>query len=115
VLYSGKPDFTALRPGITLEEFQQNAWPTPEEFQKNAYPCICHAVGMCDEYPRINPPHRGKTPYNDILQPGTVLCIESYIGAEGESDGVKLEQQVLVTSEGYEKLSIYPYDERLVG
>ena len=43
-----------------------------------------------------------------------VLCIESYVGAVGETDGVKLEQQVLVTDEGHEQLSTYPYDERLM-
>ncbi len=102
-----------VKPGVTLKEFQQRAWPIPEEFQQNAYTCLCHAVGMCDEYPRINPVHRGPTPYDDTIQAGMVLCIESYIGAVGERDGVKLEQQVLVTDNGYELLSTYPLDEKL--
>lgn len=103
-----------VKPGITIKEFQRNAWPIPEEFQQNAYPCIVHAVGMCDEYPRINPLHRGETPYDDTLKAGMVLCIESYIGATGERDGVKLEQQVLVTEDGYEQLSTYPLEEALL-
>lgn len=103
-----------VKPGTTLQSFQQNAWPIPEEFQQNAYTCICHAVGMCDEYPRINPLHRGKTPYDDTIQTGMVLCIESYMGAVGERDGVKLEQQVLVTDDGYEMLSTYPLDDALM-
>jgi Xaa-Pro aminopeptidase len=107
-------NLSLVRAGITLQEFQQQSWPIPEEFQANAYTCICHAVGMCDEYPRINPLHRGPTPYDDTLQSCMVLCIESYIGAEGERDGVKLEQQVLVTDNGYELLSTYPYDDRLL-
>lgn len=44
-----------------------------------------------------------------------VICVESYIGAVGERDGVKLEQQVLVTETGHELLSRYPFDERLLG
>ncbi len=103
-----------VKPGITLKEFQKDAWPIPQEFQQNAYTCICHAVGMCDEYPRINPIHRGETPYNDTIQAGMVLCIESYIGAIGERDGVKLEQQVLVTDDGCELLSTYPLDDALM-
>jgi len=111
-------NLTLVRPGISLKEFQQAAWPIPEEFQVNAYTCIAHAVGMCDEYPRINPLHRGPTPYeDDQLAAGMVLCIESYIGAVGERDGVKLEQQVLVndSKQGYELLSTYPFEEKLLG
>ena len=108
-------NLSLVRPGISLKEFQQSAWPIPEEFQDNAYTCIVHAVGMCDEYPRINPLHRGPTPYeNTLLEAGMVLCIESYIGAVGERDGVKLEQQVLVTDQGYELLSNYPFEETLL-
>ena len=43
-----------------------------------------------------------------------VLCIESYVGAVGETDGVKLEEQVVVTEDGYEQLTTYPLDERLM-
>ena len=104
-----------IRPGITLREFQERAWPIPEEFQKQAYPCIIHAVGMCDEYPRVNPSHRGLNPYDGMLEAGMVICVESYIGAVGEYDGVKLEEQVLVTEDGYEMLSSHPLDDALLG
>ena len=43
-----------------------------------------------------------------------VLCIESYMGPLGERDGVKLEQQVLVTEDGYELLTTFPYEESLL-
>ena len=43
-----------------------------------------------------------------------VICVESYIGAVGERDGVKLEQQVLVTNDGYEMLSRYPLEVTLL-
>ncbi len=103
-----------VRPGITLSAFQAAAWPVPEEFQLQAYPCVVHAVGMCDEVPRINYAHRGPVAYDGVIEPGMVLCIESYIGAVGECDGVKLEQQVLVTEDGYEALSGYPWEEELL-
>ena len=73
-----------------------------------------HGVGMCDEYPRINPAHCGPNPYNGELQAGMVITIGSYMGPLGERDGVKLEEQVLVTDDGYEMLSSYPMEEALL-
>ena len=106
---------TALvKPGVTLSEIQRLAWMPPEEFHENAYVCIVHGVGMTDEFPRINPAFRGKNPYNGTIEAGMVLCIESYIGAVGERDGVKLEQQVVVTDDGIEPLSTYPYEDALL-
>ncbi len=104
-----------MRPGMTLREIQAQAFEIPEEFQQQAYPCVVHGVGMCDEYPRVNPRFRGPTPYDGVLRPGMVICVESYMGAVGERDGVKLEQQVLITETGCEVLSSYPLDEALLG
>jgi hypothetical protein len=39
------------------------------------------------------------------------LCVESFIGAEGGKEGVKLEEQVLITEAGAERLSSYPMEE----
>ena len=44
-----------------------------------------------------------------------VLCVESYVGADGGKEGVKLEQQVHVTEDGYELLSHTPFEEDLLG
>ena len=41
-----------------------------------------------------------------------VLCVESYVARRGWGEGVKLEQQVLVTDGGAELLSGYPLDLR---
>jgi Xaa-Pro aminopeptidase len=97
-----------VRPGISLSSLQKAAWPVPEEFQEQAYSCVIHGVGMCDEYPQVKPSFRGPVAYEATLAPGMVICVESYIGAVGERDGVKLEEQVLVTAEGHELLSTYP-------
>ncbi|MEM7170420.1 MAG: Xaa-Pro peptidase family protein [Pseudomonadota bacterium] len=103
-----------VRPGMTMNEFRERAWPTPEEFHENAYSCILHGVGMCDEAPNIVPPFREGNFYDLTFEPGMVVCVESYMGAVGEGDGVKLEQQVLITPDGYELLSTYPYEESLL-
>ena len=47
--------------------------------------------------------------------PNMIVCVESYIGRHGGHEGVKLEEQVLITETGYELLSRYPRDARLVG
>ena len=103
-----------IKPGVTFSELQKNAYPVPEEFHAQAYPCIVHGVGMCDEYPHLNPGFRGALPYAGTLESGMVLCVESYMGAVGEDDGVKLEQQVLVTDDGYELLTTYPLEADLL-
>ena len=83
--------------------------------QQNAYTCVMHGVGMCDEYPQVKHRFREAQPYDCELQPGMILCIESYMGAVGERDGVKIEQQVLVTDDGHEMLTSYPLEEELLG
>ena len=103
-----------LRPGITFSEIQAQAFEVPEEFQKQAYPCVMHAVGMCDEYPRINYGFRGSNFYDGVIEAGMVMCVESYMGAVGDMVGVKLEQQVLVTEDGFELLTNFPWEERLL-
>lgn len=103
-----------VRPGITFAEFQAQAYMQDPIYHKGAYTCLVHAVGMCDEYPRINPIFRGPNPYDGTLEAGMVICIESYVGAEGGSEGVKLEQQVHVTNEGYDLLSHTPFDDSLL-
>ena len=103
-----------VRPGISFFEIQDQAFDVPEEFRPQAYPCVMHAVGMCDEYPRINYGFRGRNFYDGTLEAGMVMCIESYMGAVGETDGVKLEQQVLVTEEGCELLTTCPFEETLL-
>ncbi len=103
-----------VRPGMTLTEFQQQAFEVPEAYQAHAYTCVMHGVGMCDEYPQVKHRFREAQPYDCELQAGMVLCIESFMGAVGEPDGVKIEQQVLVTENGYEMLTSYPLEEALM-
>ena len=103
-----------LRPGITLLGFQRLAYQPAEEFRANAYTCVMHAVGMCDEYPQVKYGFRETNPCDCTIEAGMVLCLESYMGAVGERDGVKLEQQLLVTETGSELLTGYPYDENLM-
>ena len=42
------------------------------------------------------------------------LSVESFMGAEDGREGVKLEQQIVVTDEGYELLSRFPFEDALL-
>jgi hypothetical protein len=43
------------------------------------------------------------------------ICLESYIGEDGGAEGVKLEEQILVTDIGAEVLSRYPFEDDTFG
>jgi Xaa-Pro aminopeptidase len=49
-----------------------------------------------------------------VFEENMVVSVESYIGARGGTEGVKLEQEVLIASAGTELLSHYPLDGRLL-
>ena len=43
-----------------------------------------------------------------MLEPGMVFTVEAFVGARSGGEGVKLEEQVLVTESGPEQLSTFP-------
>ena len=106
-----------LRPGMSLRELWEKARLPPHDCLPNRYGCLYHGAGLCDEYPTVPYPQDvdSGTPGDEIIEPGMVLCVESYTGRLGGREGVKLEEQVLITQTGYEKLSTYPLDPRLGG
>ena len=70
---------------------------------------------MTGEYPYLY--HRADfadAGYDGIILPGMTICVESYIGDEGGHEGVKLEEQVLITDHGTELLSRFPFEEDLL-
>ena len=60
---------------------------------------IAHGIGLCNEYPLIVNREYIDGAYDGVLAEGMVLCVESYVGEPGGRDGVKLEEQVLITGE----------------
>jgi len=104
-----------MRPGLRFEEFTQRAHRLPEAFRAQRYGVIAHGVGLCDEYPCIRyPEDHAACGYEGALEPGMVMCVEAYVGAVGGREGVKLEDQVLITETGYENLTHCPFEERLL-
>jgi Xaa-Pro dipeptidase len=104
-----------LKPGMTFRDYADKAWPIPEEYFANRYYLSAHGVGMTGEYPYMC--HRADYPaagYDGVLEPGMTICVESYIGAVGDAEGAKLEQQVRITETGIELLSQFPFEEALL-
>ncbi|MGH6887374.1 MAG: M24 family metallopeptidase, partial [Geminicoccales bacterium] len=105
-----------IRPGMTFRELSEKAWPIPDDYLDNRYFVLAHGVGMTGEYPYIlHACDFDAHGYDGVIEPGMTLCVESYIGAKNGREGVKLEQQVLVTETGIELLSHFPFDEALLG
>ena len=103
------------RAGISFAEIANKAWPIPEKYVDGRYFVIAHGVGMTGEYPYIlHALDFDDAGYDGVLQPMTTLCVESYIGDAEVGEGVKLEEQILVTDNGYELLSQFPYEESLL-
>lgn len=101
----------ALKPGRSFREVSEASWPIPEEFMVRRYSSMIHGVGLADEYPSIKwQPDFAAKGYDGIVQPGMTLCVESYTGTEGGREGVKLEEQVLITETGIERLSTFPFE-----
>ena len=94
-------NISVLRPGMTLREFSERCWPVPDEYLANRYMLMVHGAGMVDEAPAIayvvDYPEWG---YDGVIEENMVLCVESFIGDEGGAEGVKLEEQVVITSSG---------------
>ena len=93
-----------IKPGMSFREFAEKAWKLPDNCFDNHYPCQVHGVGMCDEWPFIPYPDKDYSngDYSGVFEENMVICVESYIGEVGGKQGVKLENQYLVTSNGLE-------------
>ncbi len=105
-----------LKPGVKIDEISRNSHVLNAEYQKQKYGCLMHGVGLCDEWPLVAyPDHMVEGAYDYELQPGMVLCVEALVSPENGSFSIKLEDQVLITEDGYENLTRYPFDDQLMG
>ena len=99
-----------LRPGLTFREFAERCWPVPEAFANNRYMMMVHGVGMVDEYPSVAYVQDfAEWGYDGMFEEDMVVSVESYIGEGGAKEGVKLEQQLLITATGAVPMSRSPF------
>ncbi|SPH20829.1 Dimethlysulfonioproprionate lyase DddP [Ascidiaceihabitans donghaensis] len=105
-----------LRPGVTIPELTANTHVLDDQFQAQKYGCLMHGVGLCDEWPLVAYPDKAVPgAFDHPLEAGMVLCVEAAVGAVGGDFTIKLEDQVLITEDGYENLTTYPFDADLMG
>ena len=105
-----------LRPGLTFRELSFAGATLPAAYLPNRYSVVVHGTGLCDEYPAVVYAQDWELAgYDGVFEPDMVVSVESYVGRHGGHDGVKLEEQVLITADGVEPLSTYPLDPRLLG
>ena len=108
-------NMAVIQPGMTFEEYSHQAWTLPDKYAAHRYYLSAHGVGMTGEYPYLY--HAQDYPdagYDGVIEPGMTLCVESFLGAQDGGEGVKLEEQILVTETGTELLSYFPFEDALL-
>ena len=69
---------------------------------------------MCDEWPLIAYPDRlVDGAFDALLEPGLTLCVEALVGEVGGDHMITLEDQGVITDDGFETMSVYPWAQRL--
>ena len=102
-------------PGVGFRDLASRAFRLPEDCMPNRYSAIFHGVGLSDEHPQgAHYDQFEAGAYDDVMEPGMAFCFESYAGRAGGDEGVKLEQQVLITETGVELLSTFPFEDELL-
>ncbi|SEL26751.1 dimethylsulfoniopropionate lyase DddP [Roseovarius azorensis] len=105
-----------LKPGVTIPELIAGCHRLDDRYQAQKYGCMMHGVGLCDEWPLVAYPDKAVAgAFDYALEPGMVLCVEALVGEVGGDFSIKLEDQVLITEDGYENLTRYPFDAALMG
>lgn len=105
-----------LKPGVMIPELTAGTHVLDDKYQKQKYGCLMHGVGLCDEWPLVSYPDKAVAgAYDYPLEAGMTLCVEVLVSEVGADFSIKLEDQVLITEDGYEDLTQYPFDDALMG
>jgi Xaa-Pro aminopeptidase len=98
-----------IKPGLSFREFAERCWPVPEKYVPHRYMMMIHGAGFVDEYPTVVYAADWEDwGYDALFEENMVVCVESFIGEVGAKEGVKLEQQVLITADGAIPMSSSP-------
>ncbi len=109
-------NLAVIEPGLSFREYSERAWDIPDRYHSHRYYLSAHGCGMTGEYPYLyHHADFAAAGYDGVIEPGMTLCVESFIGADDGGEGVKLEEQILVTEDGTELLSAFPFEEALLG
>jgi Xaa-Pro aminopeptidase len=100
---------------MTCREVAEQAWSIPDRYFEQRYTSVMHGCGLHGENPFIaHAADFDRFGADGMIEPGMVLCVESYIGEVNGAEGVKLEEEVRVTESGIERISTYPFDDQLL-
>jgi Xaa-Pro dipeptidase len=112
MLYSA---IEAIKPGVTTDVIVKD-WPkSPEYWGRKTWPevtplAVCHGIGLSlHEMPFFTPPMARANPVR--MEENMAIALETWVGRQGGKFGVRLEEDVLVTKDGYEVLTRFPIDE----
>jgi Xaa-Pro aminopeptidase len=113
MLYAG---MSVIKDGATDYELLEK-WPKSPQFwgydswaDVGPY-AIGHGLGLSlHDKPFFNQQQKHAGMPEQKFQAGMCLAVETYAGKRGGKDGVRLEENVLVTKEGYERLSLWPIE-----
>jgi Xaa-Pro aminopeptidase len=104
-----------MKPGMSFREFSEKAPKLPAGYVTGRYGAMAHQAGLEDEGPGIPyPGDERKAAPERMIQENMIFCLECYAGKDGESYGVKLEDQVLVTKNGAVALNTFPFEKKLL-
>jgi Xaa-Pro aminopeptidase len=91
-------------------------WPdSPKYWGYETWPeiagyALAHGLGISlHEYPWVTynvAPH----PEVPVLEEGMVLAVETWVGNDAKTFGIRLEENIVVTKDGYELLTLWPID-----
>jgi Xaa-Pro dipeptidase len=113
MLYAG---MSAVKDGATdydvLEKWPDSPqyWGYDSWFDVVPYACG-HGLGVTlHDRPMVLYSHRALGLPPQEIKEGMVMAFETYAGKKGGKNGVRIEDMVLVTKEGYELLSLFPQE-----
>ena len=105
-----------LKPGVSIRELVLEGHQLDDQYWAQKYSCKMHGVGLCDEWPYVPyPDNWAEGAFDHVIEEGMVICVEALVSPEGGDFSIKIEDQVLVTAEGCENLTRYPFDPALTG
>ena len=99
-----------MQPGASFRAISERCFKQPARFRDQHYVVLAHGVGLSDEWPSIYYPQDEALAYDGELRPGMTICVESYVGEVGGPEGVKLEEQILITEDANCILSKFPFE-----
>ncbi len=112
MLYAG---ISKVKAGATTLDIT-NAWPSDpaywgyKYYREVADLAMGHAIGLSlYETPKIFAPMAKANPVK--LEENMVLALETWAGKKGGKEGARLEEDVVVTKDGYDLLTLWPVDE----